>query len=473
MSGKNLEAHVTFVSDRSAYLMLLQHEFDKKVYKSQPFEIEPADSWLQPLEIVNQRQESTHDMDVDENTSEIFKLNEDCLLHVFQFLDLDSLVNVADVCKMFNRLSHQHCFPRIRKYAVCNDDDSKFTLAKLRRTLLCIGSHITDLTYDVDYDENEGPGHTSKFLRVITQNVGSNIRRARFAFNLDKDNRTQILTPILRELESLEIEDRDEDSSYDIDFQILCPNLIEFTVNMDMTLIACCKSWPSLRSLSVKNNESMTTTTLISFIKQNPQLICLEFAIDRSNKTLLILAVTKYLSRFEKLTIHVNTTYQSFFARNFTILSNLPLLREINLENLPKSTLKSILNHLPTFTSLRKISLICGWRDDAKIEDYGQSLVGLVKKLPLLEELKLKRITIDEDIFVEVISIAHQLKALNVQDCGLVISDETISKLVDALKVSRNESKDALQLFLNKNDLIKLDAIKWKSIERLLQLKQA
>ena len=320
LSGKNVEAHVTFVSDRSAYLMLLQHEFDKKVYKSQPFEIEPADSWCQPLEITNQQQESTHDMDIEENAPDIFKLNEDCLLHVFRFLDLDSLVNVADVCRMFNRLSHQHCFPRIRKYTVRNDDDPKFTLAKLWRTLLCIGSHITDLSYDVDYDEYDGPGHTSKFLRVIAQNVGPNIRRAHFSFNLDKDNRTQTLAPILRELESLVIEDRLEGSSYDIDFQTLCPKLIEFTVNMDMPCVACCKPWPSLRSLSVKNNNSITTTTLISFIKQNPQLTCLEFAIDKSNKTLLILAVTKYLSRFEKLTI-VNTSFQSFFARNFTILS--------------------------------------------------------------------------------------------------------------------------------------------------------
>lgn len=472
LSDKDVEAHVTFVSDRSAYLMLLQHEFDKKMYKSQPFDIEPADSWHQPPETINQEQESTRDMDVEESTPEIFKLNEDCLLHVFRFLDLDSLVNVANVCKMFSRLSLQHCFPRIRKYAVRNDDDPDFTLARLRRTMLCIGSHITELSYDVEYDEDDGPGHTSKFLRVIAQNVGSNIRRARLAFNLDKDNRTQTLAPILRELESLEIEDRDEGSSYDIDFQTLCPKLIEFTVNMDMPMVASCKPWPSLRSLSVKNNMWMTTTTLISFIKQNPQLTCLEFAIDRSNKTLLILAVTKYLSRFQKLTI-VNTVNESFFGRNFTSLSNLPLLREINLEKLATNSLKSILNHLPTFTNLRKISLSCSWCADADTEDYAHSLVGLAKKLPLLEELKLERITIDEDTVVEIISIAHQLKALNIQDCRLTISDETIPKLVDALNASRHESKDALHLILNKKELMKLDTTKWKAIERRLQLKSA
>ncbi|XP_055310886.1 uncharacterized protein LOC129573808 [Sitodiplosis mosellana] len=470
MPNNALEAHVTFVSDRSAYLMLLQHEFDKKALKTQPFDIEIADSWEQPLEVINQS--PRHDMEVDEHVPEIFKLNEDCLLHVFQFLDLDSLVSLADVCKMFNRLSHHHCFPHIHKYKVDTDDDPAFTLAKLRQTLLCIGPHITDLSYDVSYDEDDGPGHTSKFLKVIAQNVGPNLQRAYFAFNLDRDNRMVTLAPVLQNLESLEIEDRDEGSSYDINFQALCPKLIEFTVNMDMAMIACCKPWPSLRSLSVKNNMVLTTTTLISFIKQNPQLTCLEFAIDRSNKTLLILAVTKYLSRFEKLTI-VNTVNESFFARNFASLSNLPLLREINLEKLDRSSLKCIVNHLPTFINLQKISLSCSWYKGVGIEEYGQSFLDLAEKLPFLEELKLQRIPIHGDILVEFISSASKLNVLYVQDCELVFSNDLISKLVDTLKVSRQESKKALQFYLNKKDLNELKTVKRREIEEYLQLKRA
>lgn len=396
-------------------------------------------------------------------------LNEDCLLHLFKFLDVDSLVTMANICQMFNRLLHRHCFPNIRKYDVYTGYDPNFTLAQLHRKMLCIGKHITDLSI---VDGNNDYVRTFKYFRVIAQNVSQNMHHANLKINLDKDHRDHYigaLTPILGNLKSLEIwNTADIDECVDIDFPILCPKLVEFKLNMNMPMNVCCKPWPRLRRLSVQYNRALTTTTLISFIKQNPQLICLEFATDKSNKTLQILAILKLLSKFEKLTI--TSTNDESFAKNFINLSNMPYLCEIILEYLCKSTLKLIINHLSTFTNLRLIKLHSN--DIIEIDmDYKQSFVNLAKNLPHLEELDLNSISMNDDILINFIRSACQLKTLYIRHCELDFSDDLVVKLVDALKASRQESNEVLRMFVDIENSKNFDATKNEEFDRYLILK--
>ncbi|XP_055304312.1 uncharacterized protein LOC129569491 [Sitodiplosis mosellana] len=462
------EAHVTFASSQSAYFVKLQHDYDKKTNKDQAYEIELADSWEQPPETINQPPEDAMEVD-DEQTSKIFMLNEKCLLHLFQFLDLDSLVNLADVCKMFNRLLHQHCFPCIRKYEVTSGPE--FVLSKVRRTLLCIGNHITDLKFKAvcDYKKNytkDSVGRTSKFLRVIAQNVGVNVRRASLSFNFKADNRIKAIAPILRTLESLEIEDREGDIYYDIDFQALCPNLIDFTVNMEMSMMAYCKPWPSLRSLSVKRNMESCEQTLLSFVQQNPQLTCLKLGY----RITFTISFTKYLTNLEKLSIFLYND-ECRIAEDFDGTGTLPSLRKIKMDGLDGCNLKGAIDQLSTLQNLRKISLYSYSFEGSEIKDYSESLVNLAKKLPLLEQLNLRGIPVNADILVNIVLVGRQLKVLHIYSCQLDFSDELIVKLVETLKVSRKETGDALQLCLGQKDLDKLDASKSKAFERYLHLK--
>lgn len=417
------EAHLTFISDLSAHSVLLQHELYKRTYKKQPFEIEPAYTWEQPPGFINKPPELI--VETDENTSEICMLNEDCLLHLFKFLDIDSLVNMADVCKLFNRLLHQQYFPRIRNYEVNCNDDLTITLAKVRRSLICIGSYITDLTYKAKYEEietyvfdeyrYEDFGYTTKFLSIIAQNVGKNIRRAYFEYGFDNDNRIMMIAPILQHLKSLEIADRTESFYFDIDFCTLCPNLTEFKVNLDMPMIVGCKSWPSLRSFSVKNNKQLNAETLISFIQQNPQITCLEFDIFDDNR-LLFLAIAEHLPTLKNLTI-ANNNSNSFSARR-------------------------------------------------TVDSF-----DFIKKLPLLKVLKVNQILVNDETLISIVCFTRQLKALHIQECEINISNELILKLFNVLKRCRNKSDDALQLYLEKSDLEKLYIATNGEFEGYLQLK--
>lgn len=465
MPNKEIEAYVTFSNDRSAYLVQLQHEFDREARKQQPFYIQPANSWEQPTE--NTDRPSKHDL---KQTSEIFTLNEDCMLHLFKFLDLDSMVNLSEVCKLFHQLLRKHCFPRIQKFTVYNFNDTfSMPLAKMRRTLNCIGPHITDLKYTCNIYNDLS--QTSRFLEALAEYIGPNIRRAQFFSSLIcEDNQILTIAPILRHLESLEIHDINYDLDNDVDFEELCPNLVELKLKINMRLIKCCKPWAQLRNLSVMNNEYLHTMTFLSFIEQNPGLTTLEF--DIFDADIRLRTVADHLSMLEKLTM--DSVDSNLGGWNFVHISRLQHLTEINLLTLDYEHLRGICDCLTTFSGLRKISLHA-YRPEAEVDDdgemdYERSIVDLARQLSHLEEFALRSVAIIENTLVNFIRYASQLKILHIHWCHLDISDAMIFKIVNILKCNWNEQKKPLSMFLNPADLIDLHAAKGDDVKRFLSL---
>lgn len=453
LPNKEFEAYVTFRCDRSAYLVQLQYEFDREARKPQAFYIRPADTWEQPKENSDQAHAST-DL---KQTSKIFTLNEDCLLHIFKFLDLDSMVNTSEVCKLFQKLLNQHCFPRIRKFTVYNHNDTfSMPLAKMRRTLRCIGPYITDLKYtcNIYNDLNRA----SRFLEALAQFIGPNIRRAQFWSSLICEN-DQILTiaPILRHLESLEIHDINYDPENDVDFEELCPNLVELNLKINMRLIKCCKPWTRLQHLSVMNNEYLNTMTFLSFIEQNPRLTTLEF--DVFDAEIRLQAVANHLTMLQKLTM--DSVDSNLGGWNFVHVNRLQQLTEINLLTLDYEHLRTICDCLATLGSLRRLSLHAFRReddiDDGEV-DYERSLINLAKNLSHLEEFALRSVAIVENTFIEFIRFASRLKILHIHWCHLIISDAMVMKIVNILKC--NEQNGPLSMFLNPADLLDLHVTK-------------
>ncbi|XP_055306494.1 uncharacterized protein LOC129570795 [Sitodiplosis mosellana] len=465
LPNKEFEAHVTFHSDQSAYLVQLQHEFDREARKQQPFYIQPADTWEQPTENTNQTANSN---DI-KQTSDIFNLNEDCLLHLFKFLDVDSMVNLSEVCKLFQKLLNQHSFPRIREFKVYNFNDTfSMPLAKMRRTLRCIGPYITDLKYtcNIYNDLNR----TSRFLETLAQYIGRNIRRAQFLSSLIcEDNQILTIAPILRHLESLEIHDVNYDLGNDVDFEVLCPNLIELKLKVNMRLIKCCKPWARLQHLSVLNNEYLNTMTFLSFIEQNPRLTSLEF--DVFDADIRLRTVADRLTMLQKLTM--DSVDSSLGGWNFVHVNRLQHLSEINLLTLDYQHLRGITDCLATFGGLRKISLHA-YRPEDEVEDgemdYERSLIDLAKRLPHLEEFALRSVAIVENTLVDFIRFASRLQVLHIHWCHVEVSDAIILKVVNILKCNRPEQNHPLSMFLNPADLLDLHVTRSEDVRKYILL---
>ncbi|XP_031634994.1 uncharacterized protein LOC116348224 [Contarinia nasturtii] len=424
----SIEADVTFVCDRNAYLAQLQQDYDIQIRRQRPFRIRPADTWNQPQDV------STEPIDESVQTSEIFNLNEDCLLYLFRFLDLDSQVHLSEVCKLFAQLLHKHCFPRVRYFSVENDGHNiQMPLAKMRRTLRCIGAHITDLKYTCNiYNDVQS---MMRFVEVLAQFVGPNLRRAQFLNSLIcMGKQISTLAPILRNLESLEIYDSLHDCYDDIDFEEICPNLTELKLKLNMRLEKCCKPWRQLQHLSVLSNEFLNTITFVDFLEQNPRLKTIEFDVFESDVKLG--AIGKHLPMLEKLTM--DSIDVSLGPWDFQHIAALQLT-EINLMTLNYEHLSGFFDCLSTFTRLRKIDFHAtrplAEEDDEK--DYERSLVNMVKSLPELEEFSLRSVSITEKTLLEFLRSAQQLKIIHTHWCLLKFSDILILDIVGILKCIR------------------------------------
>lgn len=97
LNFKRPEAYVTFSNCSAAYTAYV----DSLIFKSNFYNIQPADSWVQPSMLPI---ESMDIADEDEDPP-IFNLNDDCLYHIFKYLDFSSLINASEVCQRFASLT--------------------------------------------------------------------------------------------------------------------------------------------------------------------------------------------------------------------------------------------------------------------------------------------------------------------------------------------------------------------------------
>ncbi|XP_055300189.1 uncharacterized protein LOC129567384 [Sitodiplosis mosellana] len=489
ISPNKKSAHVTFSSNYSAYWMQLKHDFDKMMDpdKKMPFEIRPANSWNQPSE--NAVLPPYHDVDMEGAVPppEIFILNEDCLLHLFKFLDLDSLVNMAYVCKMFRELLDTHCFPHIRKFEFKSENHFdgydprlfSMSLVKMRRTLRCIGPFITDLTFQCNAEENNRTKYSvfkhdiiSRFLEVLAEKIGPNIRRAWFSgILLFEEDGISRIAPILHHLEMLKIEGNYSHDGYaDIDFQTLCPNLIDFELNAPVPMTKTDKPWSTLRRLACVWDEDMEPPDMQSFFEWNPQLTCVQFRIWRSLDGDISVAAVN-LPLLEKIGIYDDFENFCISGQSIACLNSLQYLMEVTMHDLDENCLESVIDCLKTMVRLRKIHLHLHPIQPIEFEEeYEQSLVKLARQLPNLEHFALDGVTITEVNLIKFVRFANQLKTLKLCYCKVGFTDKLILKLVKVLECNRSQPSDALLLELDRKEFENLNVIENESMRPYLKI---
>lgn len=472
LPNRKNEAFVTFASDRSAYLAQLQYEYDRESRKPLPLYIEPADTWQQPKAIaVHEKGAENSSADqASDAEPQIFALNEDCFLHLFKFLDVDSLINTSEVCKMFHTLIHRYRFPNVHRFDVNNTAAAiSMPLRKMRRTLRCIGPYITELKY-----QNANCLRQKKFLQILANYIGPNLRRAEFRnSSLCEDNHIFIIAPILQNLEYLEIYDFDYNQHDEIDFEAICPNLIELNLKVNMGLDLCCKPWSRLRHLNIINNERLHTQTFISWMEHNPQLLTLEFSTFESD--LRLKAIAANLTQLQKLTL--DSLDWNLAGWHLVHLTGLQNLAEINLQTLDYQHLRGIFDGLATFKQLQRISLHAYRPEDemqAGEQDYERSMVDVAQQLPHLHEFSIKSISITPSNLMDFVQWATQLKVLHVHSC-LTINNDLINSLsIGTLALFRTPLSHGadlpLQMFVNPSDLLDLSARRDEKVKRLIQV---
>lgn len=465
LSSESGEAYVTFISDLSAYLALAHNDVQKRRSISL-FDMQPADTWIQPSVVIAN---TATPMD-DEQSSAFFLLNEFCMLEIFKYLDLDTLVNLSMVCKQFNRLLHQHCFPRHRTYSIPNGESSiPVPLARVRRTLMCIGPHLTELHFKWhDYDHDN---RLQRFLDKLGQLVGENIRCVRFHQTLLDESHIPALRPILKRLDTLEMIVYNPDFDLDLDFVTLCPHLRRFKLLENMQLIhASGKPWPTLEYFSTIGNEYMEANAFRSFLTNNPQLQCLKFTAFSPDDRLQVVA--QRLKNLRKLTLLAS--YQNLCASNVGYLSSLQHLTKLSLINLEENDLNGILECLSRFAGLRSIKLFLSYdshEDETHYEPDQRKLITLAQELTHLEKFSTRYVKWKDTAVLDFIQNASQLKALHMHWCDLPITNAMVGKILKVLQSNRPQpTPTPLQLYVNAEDAVGLQMIDGPEIMRHLSV---
>lgn len=453
--NRESEAHVTFDSDRIAYLVMLHYDRDRKANNQQIFDIKPAEPWDQPEESDDEsspnpkrRRIIKDEVPENEQNPEIFMLNDFCFLRVIEYLDRDSVINMYDTCKKFRGSIDKHNGFRRFKYFELNGYKSMpVSLNETFRTLRCIGPHVTYLKAS---DRTICKHDAVSYLRMLTRFLSSNLQRANFKFiHLIEGNRILIIAPILRHLETLEIYESYDHELHpnpdDIDFQQLCPNLVQLTLGLNLPFMRSCKPWPTLKHLVAPE---LTAKTLESFIEQNPQLISLGIRTSTS----LIRTVAQHLPMIQKLGISRSRERGVDPNSMIDSLSRLQQLTEIKLDSTPIQVIgfERILNCLATLPRLRVISFICRYLDNDQREDYERSLINLAKQLNHLEVFAIVHVPITESTVVEFIRIARSkgLKYFYFLPESVTVTDEFVPNILHALRRDRSSSAEPLRIRL-------------------------
>lgn len=433
-------------------------------YSKCDYYVQPADTWEQPSQQNLQDESMLLD---DDYAPPISMLNHHCLLKIFRYLDLNSMINLSEVCQLFNTLLHTHCFPRARRFEFDNlDGKTKVTLAQMRRILRCIGPYINKLQFQWnDYDHSH---RLQRFVEKLGKYVGKNIRHARFVNALFEDNEITALKPILQHLTTLEIIVYNSDYELDIDFQANCPNLQKFKFLQNMQFVKCCKPWPTLQHLSIIGNEFLVLNTFREFFQQNPQITVLKFTAYHADDVLQIIA--RHLPNVRKLTIL--PSFPDISEQNIVYLSSLRNLKKLNLMYLDDKDIDGILKCLIRFTTLSELKLHLhydGSDDDTHFKPNQKSIISLALDLPNLEKLCLRQMYLLESTVLDLIRFASNLKVFHIHSCDLIITHKYIWNIVQVLKSSRPKNAiTPLKLFIDLTDSIDLKTIQEPDIQKYL-----
>lgn len=466
LNNEKFEAYITFIDDKSAAMAygLMNCENDLKITEREylcfkKYIVHIANTWHQPFDVVNEkfleRPETKEIFNTSATSPAIFNLNEDCLRQVFEYCDIESLMNLSQVCKTFNNLlsleNGSSIFRRITTLRLVIDIFEKdrfgklMTLGKARKLLRRVGPHVKKLVIR-KLDE----ANVQRYFEKIKQYVGENICEMEIYDVRLTENLVSILQPIFHRLSGLKI--RIIDNGYEIDFQTLCPNLTKFKIADIMNIEGSCKYWPKLQYVSLLS-DIILPETLCLFIALNPHLRGVKLFHQNFQQ---IQAIANSLTNIEKL--EINFKYKQIFAPQLSHLAQLSHLTELTLWNLiGHASVVEILLVLIKFIRLRTLKLHISEdqshepSDSTVYELKQQTIVALANKLPHLEKLLLFNIKLDKSTVFDIVRLANKLKIFHIHALNIDLqwNDSLIEGIVNIRKLQQQEH--LLKLFLDTN----------------------
>lgn len=379
--------------------------------------------------------------------TELLDLNDDCLEHVFNFCDVETIVSVSKVCKRLNALVTQIQFPKqttfsctIRSYA-CEE--------KVCEILDCIGKYLIELKIC----------QTSEiflFYRFLGRSIGDRIRKLSIVTPHISETSLQAIEPVLWRLEQLELRIANTDlNDDDLDLHSRCPNLRRLHIQWDTSFQRNAGNWHRLEELSLGDNEYIGDDTFCEFMQNNPQLRKLK--IGAYNCDVRLKDVAMHLINLEQLVLFQN--YSDLSATSILELQRLTHLKRLSIRNVEADDFEGItdnatkLNHL---SELRIQAQFDQCSDDDIFEPKHQNIISIAMGMPTLEIFGISFCKIKNKTIIEFIRFADNLREIHIHDCDFLLTMDSINGIISARKTIRNRI-DPLLIYVDYLDDVMID----------------
>ncbi|KAG4069062.1 hypothetical protein HA402_008373 [Bradysia odoriphaga] len=360
---------------------------------------------------------------------EFLDMNDDCLEHVFHFLDLKSVCTISETCKHLRRIA-ESCFKRHRYYKchIGNEVNVKEATKIIRK----IGQYLSRLHLDfhpIDpevYGEN---GIGCRFLSLLNSSLGERFCELELSGGEISSFPVLRLAPTFLKLQKLTIyceygEDSDDNvygkeyAATFIDLPQLCPNLRVLSIENCALIFAPNpnKSFRNLEALEFYSFGKYYPIALLEcFFRQNKQLRKLYFDTivdDIFSTTYIDLAiVADNLRDLEELRIRTNVFDNCVQAiRDISGMHHLTTLAISEYLDTIED-LNDILDALKTMKQLKAI--LIGWCFPDQIPNQ-QAIINIAKELKQLEIFHVD-LQCDENTIVECVRFGRSLKRFRVE----------------------------------------------------------
>lgn len=347
-SGARQLAYITFCNDKDACLALTMQMREKKPKFSI---ILPAHTWKQPVAIK-----------ADQAT--LLTLNDQCLLKIFGYCNLPTVVNLWKVCKRIRTVLENNVLPRANMYTIrFEEGKSMKPLKRVHDELQCVGSHVKKLRLVEAYIDGESATNLDRFLQQCSKYLRTSVKELEIRHmphDLFSARNLELIQPLLLKIESLRVSLMDELDINPKDLQL--PKLKE--LNLDVYDSDRCG--PNINFLRYKfpsleraNMQFRVGEEIEIFLKNHRQLKSLQ--IHAENIDHLTRSIAKHSKDLEELEINgicIKDNECRFLwpLRHNEMLSKL-VLRDWDLEDVSAELLTVILRDLPFLKNLRSLMM--------------------------------------------------------------------------------------------------------------------
>lgn len=418
-------------------------------------QIVPADTWKQPAwddrlpEPLNDRQISLN------------ILNEYCLLEIFAYFDLQTLIQLCHLCDRFSAIIHQRVFPKFKKMEFDFRRRAKVqeSVPSFREKLLHIGPHIVDAT--IYFDMYEDPPNAVRIMDVFTKYVGESIERLELNRTQITERSFQQLKPIFRRIKELKWIFDDLMGELEIDFVHTCPKVQKLYFDHTMRFDINADRWPSLEEAYLDIFDFVYGESYPLFFKNNSQLKRLTMVANTYDYEDLIEPICEYLVNLEQLTICYADQGQ---ASQFAPLVNLTKLKSFKLKFLALDDVNPnaffrLFGSMPALTSLALYFYRDTYEDQPIYMAPNCQLAAMAENLVNLQSLELFGYTLTENTFMAFIRMAQQLTEFRIIDCNITITEAMAQRIADIRKrQARRAKRELVPLALYVKDPFQVDA---------------